>query len=264
MGKKISDLAEYLQQNSVQQATSDCRLWTGSVNKGYGRLKYRGKALRAARAAYAIANGLDVDELDGDVIPSCGNSLCINDRHLHLGKCNARRHAVAAEAARVALAVGRKRCPGCDIVQPIGNFNKNVERVDGYQNYCRVCDNAQRRKWYGKENNAETSREYNVAKRLSRREWLRALKATLQCEACGETFAGALDFHHRDPSEKEFSISKMIGQTISITRIEAEIAKCTVLCSNCHRKLHHRDRLDPIAQWQSSPLSTERPGIVTP
>ena len=58
------------------------------------------------------------------------------------------------------------------------------------------------------------------------------------CIRCGESDLACLDFHHRDPSEKEGHIGYI--RRFSIERIKAEIAKCDVLCANCHRK-HHRD-----------------------
>lgn len=60
----------------------------------------------------------------------------------------------------------------------------------------------------------------------------------VQCSQCGESHPATLDFHHRDKSEKEFSISTAVANGSSLKRILAEIKKCDVLCSNCHRKVH--------------------------
>ena len=71
-------------------------------------------------------------------------------------------------------------------------------------------------------------------------DWLREYRNSgLSCERCGEDHPAALDFHHRDPSEKEIEFSRMYHMNWSIERMMAEIEKCDVLCSNCHRKLHH-------------------------
>jgi hypothetical protein len=54
------------------------------------------------------------------------------------------------------------------------------------------------------------------------------------CRICG--FAGhpaALQFHHLDPSTKEFHLSNQ-GVTRGIDRMRAEAAKCVLLCANCH------------------------------
>jgi hypothetical protein len=45
-----------------------------------------------------------------------------------------------------------------------------------------------------------------------------------------------LDFHHVDPSTKEFDFTK--GQTYSYERQKREAEKCILICANCHRELH--------------------------
>lgn len=57
------------------------------------------------------------------------------------------------------------------------------------------------------------------------------------CLVCGETEASCLDFHHRDPTTRLFTLGSNI-MSRSEAAIRAEIAKCDVLCANCHRKLH--------------------------
>ena len=43
------------------------------------------------------------------------------------------------------------------------------------------------------------------------------------------------DFHHRDPSQKDFSISK---NAKSFEKCKQELDKCDLLCANCHRLRH--------------------------
>ena len=47
----------------------------------------------------------------------------------------------------------------------------------------------------------------------------------------------ALEFHHLDPRTKEFGISTE-GIPRRWDKIEAELAKCVLLCANCHREVH--------------------------
>lgn len=47
-----------------------------------------------------------------------------------------------------------------------------------------------------------------------------------------------MDFDHRDPVTKRFSIGADIG-SMSLTRIVEEAAKCDVVCANCHRERTH-------------------------
>ena len=48
----------------------------------------------------------------------------------------------------------------------------------------------------------------------------------------------ALEFHHLDPKEKDFSISTNIK---SLDLIKKELDKCILLCANCHREEHFKD-----------------------
>jgi hypothetical protein len=60
------------------------------------------------------------------------------------------------------------------------------------------------------------------------------------CLYCDEKHPAALDFHHRDPSQKTYNISNWVRFT-NPKRLLEEIAKCDVICANCHRKLHHEE-----------------------
>ena len=58
------------------------------------------------------------------------------------------------------------------------------------------------------------------------------------CYNCGYNRCyGALDVHHLDPSKKEFNISGSHTRRWAI--VEEELAKCVLLCSNCHKEEHH-------------------------
>jgi hypothetical protein len=73
--------------------------------------------------------------------------------------------------------------------------------------------------------------------------WRRRTKARLvaeaggRCTLCGyDRHLGALEFHHRDPSEKRFSLS-VRGVTRSIESLREEARKCVLLCANCHAEV---------------------------
>jgi predicted HNH restriction endonuclease len=58
------------------------------------------------------------------------------------------------------------------------------------------------------------------------------------CSGCGRAGHQAIfEFHHRKPSEKEFGITSD-GIPRRWGRILAELAKCVMLCANCHREVH--------------------------
>ncbi len=71
--------------------------------------------------------------------------------------------------------------------------------------------------------------------------WFRRYKSTLYCMDCGISHPAVLQFHHRDKTEKSFTISSVVSRATSIKQITNEIKKCDVLCVNCHAKRHWRE-----------------------
>ena len=62
-----------------------------------------------------------------------------------------------------------------------------------------------------------------------------------KCGVCGyDKCPDALEFHHLDPTEKDFTPS---GKSCSRQVFVEELRKCVMLCSNCHRE-HHAGVLD--------------------
>lgn len=57
-----------------------------------------------------------------------------------------------------------------------------------------------------------------------------------KCEICGYNKSKkALEFHHKDPSEKDFSLG---GKSWAFDRLKKEVEKCILVCANCHREIH--------------------------
>ena len=95
-----------------------------------------------------------------------------------------------------------------------------------------------RRDYYQRNKASEKRRMRERMREL--RTWLNDYKTTLQCSKCTENHPACIDFHHRDPNEKEVNISQIVKKKgWCKDRIMEEIKKCDVLCANCHRKLHY-------------------------
>lgn len=57
-----------------------------------------------------------------------------------------------------------------------------------------------------------------------------------KCQCCGyNRCIRALEFHHLDPSQKDFTIS---GKSKSFETLKKEADKCILVCSNCHKEIH--------------------------
>ena len=102
----------------------------------------------------------------------------------------------------------------------------------------RQLDN--QRKWYvrNRERLSEKLRAYRKEHKPSVVAWMIKYKKSISCVKCGENHPACLQFHHRDPSTKRFTISAGVRACICIDDLIEEIKKCDVLCGNCHAKLH--------------------------
>lgn len=103
--------------------------------------------------------------------------------------------------------------------------------------YCPNCLKQFRDK--NKEQTKQNKKEYL---RTAVKSYVRRLKEQAvsykggKCQVCGyNRYNGALDFHHIDDLNKSFSIS---GRSISFERLQPELDKCILVCSNCHREIH--------------------------
>lgn len=95
------------------------------------------------------------------------------------------------------------------------------------------------KRWYKEHREERKKQIYQRKKELM--VWFQNLKSTLKCENCPESHVATLDFHHINPKEKDLDVTMTIKDGWAKERILKEIAKCKVLCSNCHRKFHYSE-----------------------
>lgn len=55
------------------------------------------------------------------------------------------------------------------------------------------------------------------------------------CSECGEDDPLVLEFDHLDRKDKTTNVARLLASYV-MSRLVAEIAKCRVLCANCHRR----------------------------
>ncbi|MEF8787340.1 MAG: hypothetical protein V5A45_15545 [Haloarculaceae archaeon] len=91
--------------------------------------------------------------------------------------------------------------------------------------------------------------EYNTERSLDRRSrlrsWVNERKAESGCRRCGQTEVACLEYHHTNPELKEKAIGELITHGHGKQSLREEMAKCEILCANCHRKEHY--------EWPENP-----------
>lgn len=112
-----------------------------------------------------------------------------------------------------------KNCPRCNSIKPSSEFYKRRNRI-GLVSYCKTCTTEQ---------TVERMREFKIK--------CVEYKGG-KCQICPyNRYIGALEFHHLDPTKKDFNISHIKAYSFS-NIIKKELDKCILVCSNCHREIH--------------------------
>ena len=145
-----------------------------------------------------------------------------------------------------------KICQSCETEKDSSQFWK---RRGSLQPNCISCQSAINKARYA----ANPSRQKaNALKNMRQRFALfQQWKQTLHCCNCEESSAVCLDFHHIDESTKLFEVGGSAGDT-SFARLDKEIQKCVVVCSNCHRKIHAEELVLSEEALMCSKLLTEQ------
>lgn len=113
-----------------------------------------------------------------------------------------------------------RKCKECSLKLSLHNYytvNKRISRV------CKECHKKKSKENYDKKVSAVSD-----------------YKSSCGCAKCGESRSYILEFHHIDPSQKDYTIANRARA--SLESIMSEIKKCVVLCSNCHQEFHHFER----------------------
>jgi hypothetical protein len=128
-----------------------------------------------------------------------------------------------------------RRCGRCGELKPLANFAWRRRAKGQRHNYCRPCHTAYHREHYlaNRRKYIDMAKKRTRAIAQERYTYLIEYFRDHPCTDCGETDPVVLEFDHI--GEKRFNIGTAIRDR-SWESILAEIAKCGVVCANCHRR----------------------------
>jgi hypothetical protein len=116
-------------------------------------------------------------------------------------------------------------CPKCNQTKTAKHFYTRPARNGKKFSYCKDCN---------KQNVIDRKRQFK----------LKCLEyKSSQCSKCGyNKCPAALEFHHLDPSTKDFIPSHYSNTSWDKNKdkVMKELDKCIVLCANCHREEHFK------------------------
>ena len=141
-----------------------------------------------------------------------------------------------------------KKCVACPDEKLLIDFSWKNKSKGIRQAKCKSCYRKLRNKWYQdhKDSEVETIKTYIYKRRKEIKAWFDSYKSKTECQHCEDSRILVLQFHHLDPKKKDLNLSLASRNGWSIERIKKEIAKCIVLCSNCHILEHARLRKDIV------------------
>jgi hypothetical protein len=141
-------------------------------------------------------------------------------------------------------------CNSCGQEKSEEEFNWRYRVLGIRHPTCKECQKGFRKNWYEGDAHERHLENVQARKKVVReiaREYVYQYLLTHPCqgtlpngEPCLESDPRVLEFHHTGRKGK--AVSELVAGGYSIETIQAEINKCIVLCSNCHRKLTMKDR----------------------
>lgn len=127
------------------------------------------------------------------------------------------------------------RCSRCGCSKPAEDFAWRRIKRGLRDTYCRPCRAAYKQEHYAKHRQRyiANASQRNARIRAERMGFLLEYLTDHPCVDCGERDVVVLEFDHRE--DKSFNISYGITNH-SWAAVLAEMAKCEVVCANCHRR----------------------------
>lgn len=139
-----------------------------------------------------------------------------------------------------------KECSDCQNTLPESEFNLASSKSARLQPYCRECQSAHQKEWYQKNKNRR-KRQVNQQRkelRLKLKEILDKIK-DVPCKDCNQKYnPWQMDFDHL--KDKKANVGELANGCYSVEVVLEEVAKCEVVCANCHRDRTHKRNQGPI------------------
>lgn len=219
MEDKLKSLVD--QGKTIETISKEMGISLGSVKRKIKSLGLKTKNAIKMRDEY---NTTPIEkELLEDLISS-GNSLRkiskIIDKSLSSVRYWIKKYNIKLKTKPIQIEPKSRICSKCNLEKSITDFYKRRGRLYN-STYCRECTNS---------TTIDRMRDF-------KRKCVEYKGG--KCILCGyDKYHGALDFHHLDPDEKDFTISKMKKYSFDDI-VRYELDKCVILCANCHREVEN-------------------------
>lgn len=141
-----------------------------------------------------------------------------------------------------------KYCNKCGKDQPFSSFSSKNSTRDGKHSNCRTCQSS-----YTKSHYQRNKKSYAIKARRNSRKREHEVRMLIRsqkskpCMDCGVSYPHyVMDFDHLEKGSKKFMLSVAVRDSFKWSNQDVlnEIAKCDLVCANCHRIRTWRRMLD--------------------
>jgi hypothetical protein len=135
-----------------------------------------------------------------------------------------------------------KSCSICKESKPTAAFSRRKKNDQRLRSLCNACHRKDLVARYlnNPEPQRQKSRERDKTEVRERVRLIETIRSESGCVVCGEMESCVLDFHHLVGNSKGreggIPVARAAGK--SWKALYQELAKCIVVCANCHRKIH--------------------------
>jgi hypothetical protein len=132
-----------------------------------------------------------------------------------------------------------KICTKCNTTKTVDEFSSNGDRLNSH---CKACRAKRYKDYYATDKEKNRLRERTVRKRQEAQDYVRKLKNN-PCTDCGKIYPYYnMQFDHL--GDKEWNVARLVAIGATKNKIDAEVAKCELVCVLCHGDRTHQRRLD--------------------
>lgn len=158
-----------------------------------------------------------------------------------------------------------QKCSKCNTEKTLDEFFVRNAKTGRLHTECKDCYKTHRQSYY--QAHYKKYRDSYLQRANLRRETLKeefrtnmlAYLSNKSCLVCKESDIRVLEFDHLDPTKKKFSISQAVKLGFTWSQVMAEVEKCQILCSNCHKK-----RTAEQYGWYKNYIKLEAPTGIEP
>lgn len=131
-----------------------------------------------------------------------------------------------------------KQCTRCSKIYNNSFFRFKNKAKGLRSSACKFCTRAMSKQHYKNDpvKHMARGRAYKLNNKQLAKDYVLEYLKTHPCIVCGETDILVLVFDHIDPDTKKAAVGTMRMRGSSLEAIKTEIAKCQVLCCNCHTR----------------------------